>query len=248
MYNSEASKQFQFDDNYQVICIYGYHQLWAAQSILPSEDQQQVVELYDRGRQLLIFVGHRLKCLDLIEAEISTLKYKLIGETLLSTREIFRHHRFCNRSGDLVGASQWLGRLPPSIHRDLKQITQSAPLQNSFEKLVDFPTLWNNVRLGSLHRVLSIHCEEVSLYMSRLYKEYLLNNTIRKLQNISSIYIRSRTKSPMIIMTNWIPRLWVIQSSAVQLYLGQIRCILLDCIVGANYSSSLYQKPIIHFT
>lgn len=78
-----------------------------------------------------------------------------------SDGEIFWKIRTYSRAGDATAEHRWWARLSETKRKDLKHLLKNFNLAPAFDRLLDFPGLWPPIRLGTLHRLLALHCDEV---------------------------------------------------------------------------------------
>lgn len=69
----------------------------------------------------------------------------------------------CTKLGDDSGEREWWSRLTKGKDQDLHQLIRHPQFCQAFDKLLVFPGLWTGLQLGSLHRFLSLKCDEVCI-------------------------------------------------------------------------------------
>lgn len=57
--------------------------------------------------------------------------------------------------------SSWWARLSKSKQRDLRQLLKVDAFREVLLRLTDFPGMWEPLEIGSLHRLLTMRCDEV---------------------------------------------------------------------------------------
>ncbi|EXJ72782.1 uncharacterized protein A1O5_03929 [Cladophialophora psammophila CBS 110553] len=171
--------------------LHGRHRLAACQIVMPPPDQWWGVDFYLKEQ-----IPSRLQFEHLIQYE-NTQPY--------SDGIIFRE--ICQRRGDDPEQCQlWLTRLAanPSKIRDLRQLLRQQrlfPLVDAFVSLFPLEGLWQDFRLGTFHRILTLRCtEELTEYLRHIKRtwEFLLGDapfyvdayTIRCLEGRSPHYSR----------------------------------------------------------
>ena len=88
---------------------------------------------------------------------------KYENERPFSDGEIFRSIRLYARSGDTDKENKWWARLSTSKRKDVRQLLKNPRFTSAFDKLVDKRGLWTSLHLGTLHRFLTLRCEEVGI-------------------------------------------------------------------------------------
>ena len=83
--------------------------------------------------------------------------------------DVYRNIRQCQALKDETGRQHWLAKLSESKRKDFIQMDTRAvknPAMNSFvaalDRLLPFAGLWVDYMFGCFHRLLSMHCLEVS--------------------------------------------------------------------------------------
>ena len=78
--------------------------------------------------------------------------------------DIYRNIVAARRVGDEALAGRWLGRLNPSLRKDLQLFLKKkdgyADLRSALNSLLPFPGLWPSFKLGCLRRIFNIHQPE----------------------------------------------------------------------------------------
>jgi Protein of unknown function (DUF3723) len=80
--------------------------------------------------------------------------------------EIYRKIRLYQPS-DEAGEDRWLARLTPGKTKCFSQLERRPELCAAFDRLLPITGLWAGMRLGTLHKLLALHCDEVSQPASR---------------------------------------------------------------------------------
>ncbi|OCL03052.1 hypothetical protein AOQ84DRAFT_420650 [Glonium stellatum] len=145
-----------------VDCLNGLHRTCAAKRHLDQNDQWWTVRLFSK--------------------ELSTAASKRIIEAFrneqpFSDGEIFRKMRQYHQMGDKKTENQWLARLTPTKQKDLRQLLKDKRFAAAFDELVDMQGMWDPIKLGTLHRLLSLKCDEELLnylkHVSVVWKQIL---------------------------------------------------------------------------
>lgn len=145
-------------------CLQGIHRILAASDFLHQNDRWWTVRLYSNGNLLPVNVGALAKvkkelprdiCVDIIEETLNEQQY--------SDGDIFRKIRTYHKQGDKKAETKWWARLSRTKQKDLKQLLNKASLADAFDRLTDMPGMWCSFQLGALHRLLTLHCDEVSI-------------------------------------------------------------------------------------
>ena len=155
----------------RIECLHGLHRVQAGKAYLDANDQWWTVRLYTEGLgpwgDIRVMLANSV-----IERESSIapdIVEKFGNEQAYTDGHIFRRILDYQRQRDDISERKWWARLTSSKRRDLKQLLKDKPLASAFDRLSKFPGFWKPVRLGSLHRLLTLKCDEVrSKYRSRL--------------------------------------------------------------------------------
>jgi hypothetical protein len=93
---------------------------------------------------------------------ILELRTKYSNERPFCDGDIFRHLLYFRRRADLTQQNKWLSRLSESKRKDIKKLLEKMPrLRDAFDNLLPLIGLWPALRLGTLHRILTLKCDEV---------------------------------------------------------------------------------------
>ena len=57
---------------------------------------------------------------------------------------------------------QWWARLSATKRKDLRQLMRHSGFVGAFSKLTRWPGMWVGLKLGTLHRLLTVKCDEVN--------------------------------------------------------------------------------------
>ncbi|KAF2229448.1 hypothetical protein EV356DRAFT_537224 [Viridothelium virens] len=143
----------------RLTCLHGQHRVEAAKEYLDASDRWWTVDFFDKNADPHVLVDLR--------EEYSNARAFCDGD-------IFRHLRHYQQIGDNARAGRWLARLSKSKTRDVKQlIDKDRPLCTAFDRLLPFTGLWASFRIGTLHRILTLRCEdELIHYLDRIYDQW----------------------------------------------------------------------------
>ena len=103
-----------------------------------------------------------LACEALTEEKRTVVAEEYKNEQAFSDGEIFRKIRLYHHAGSKAAADRWWVRLSYTKRKDLRQLLKDVRYANAFDALLPWPGLWNTIQLGSLHRLLTMKCDEVS--------------------------------------------------------------------------------------
>ncbi|KAF8533988.1 hypothetical protein BDD12DRAFT_758374, partial [Trichophaea hybrida] len=142
---SNSPPLFVLPDN-TVRYLHGHHRLAAAIEILPPRDQWWGVDIYLENNATSALVNY-------IENQ-----YPSSGN--ITDGEIFRNIRLSSKANDTIKEHYWWSRLTATKRRELKQLLAHFEYRAGFDKLVDIPGLWPALKLGTLHRLLPLKCDE----------------------------------------------------------------------------------------
>ena len=102
-------------------------------------------------------VSHDLK-LSLIE-EYSNQQKPSDGEIYCKIR-LYHYQRVISLE------KRWWARLTPHRRKNLKRLFQHDELTAAFDALLDVPGLWGGMRISTLHKVMTMRCDEVGRSVS----------------------------------------------------------------------------------
>ncbi len=135
--------------------LHGRHRIEAGRRFLRQSEQWWVVDLF---AEELLSPATRIA---IREADNTASRF--------SDGDVFRHLRHCQRVQDRGGKKKWLSRLSITKQRDVLQLErraekelETAEFLNAWDDLIAYPGLWPALQLGTLHRLLSLRCPEVS--------------------------------------------------------------------------------------
>ncbi|KAG0124878.1 hypothetical protein HOY82DRAFT_493588 [Tuber indicum] len=147
----------QFPDH-SIECLHGRHRVLAATKYFEPDSRWWVVDLYDKG----------------ITELQQYFQDGYANSKRISDGEIFRRIRLYNQSGQRdLERNMWC-YLSVSKRRDLRQLLATKPLRKAFDNLLQWPGLWPPIRLGTLHRLLTMRCDEACAEVVR-YLRHIRN-------------------------------------------------------------------------
>ena len=79
----------------------------------------------------------------------------------ITEAEIFFNIRLNHELSDAAKVEYGWGCLTLTKSRDLKQLISKPEYCAAFDKLLDIPGLWPILKLGALHRFLTVKCDDV---------------------------------------------------------------------------------------
>ena len=79
----------------------------------------------------------------------------------LSDGRIYLAIRRCQSTFDTLNEERWWKRFSPSKQKYLRRLLKHGPLTRAFDTLSAILGLWDGLLVGSLHKLLTLHCEEV---------------------------------------------------------------------------------------
>jgi hypothetical protein len=98
---------------------------------------------------------------DLSHSPRLRLNEEYLNEKSPSDGEIFYKIRHYNLANDEANELKWWARLTETKRKDLKQLMRDTRYASAFDSMLPWPGLWAPVKLGSLHRLLCLKCDEV---------------------------------------------------------------------------------------
>lgn len=144
-------------------CLTGQHRVRAAQKYLDANDQWWVARVYSDSMLRTIYC-HPISTdtsPDLSRSPCQRLAEEYLNEKPPSDGEIFYKIRQYHLANDEANELKWWARLTETKRKDLKQLLRDTRYANAFDSMLPWPGLWAPVKLGSLHRLLCLKCDEV---------------------------------------------------------------------------------------
>ena len=83
------------------------------------------------------------------------------NSALYTDGEAFWRIRTYHLAGNQDAERTWWARLSQTKRKDLKQLLNHQKLCEAFDRLLVFPGLWRPIKLGTLHRLHGLKCDEV---------------------------------------------------------------------------------------
>lgn len=99
---------------------------------------------------------------DLPESERVRLAEGFANERAHTDGEIFHKIRFYHGRQEADAENKWWARLTETKRKDLRQLLRDERYSRAFDLMLPWPGLWTSMKLGSLHRLLCLKCDEVS--------------------------------------------------------------------------------------
>jgi Protein of unknown function (DUF3723) len=151
----------------QVDCLHGLHRVEAAKETLrtlPLDEQLWTVHLYDDSispnDEISLIEQHGNEN----DFEDGYMMWKILLYDRAIHRDIYTNCPKLDKDEYISAKKKWWGRLEkkgPSKATDLRQILKDARFRQAFNDLLEFPGLWEDLKLGTLHRFIGIKCQEV---------------------------------------------------------------------------------------
>ncbi|KAK4982611.1 hypothetical protein LTR50_007666 [Elasticomyces elasticus] len=126
-------------------CLHGLHRVSAALQHLDENDRWWIVKLFTD---------------DLPEPDSVKISEDYLNEQPYSDGEIFWKIRHYHQSGDDRVEKKWWTRLSPTKRKDLTQLLKDERYAQAFDALLEWPGLWAPIKLGTLHRLSTLKCDE----------------------------------------------------------------------------------------
>ena len=76
--------------------------------------------------------------------------------------EIYRKIRQYHFQRNISFENRWWARLTPHRRNNLKGLLHHRELTAAFDILLDIPGLWGGMKISTLHKMMAMHCDEVS--------------------------------------------------------------------------------------
>ncbi|KAH7065100.1 hypothetical protein B0J12DRAFT_561719 [Macrophomina phaseolina] len=129
----------------RVQCLHGLHRIAAARSLLDKNDQ------WWTGADIFLDLPKDLG-IKVIEGSVNEQPY--------ADGIILRKILLYRREGNEALENKWWARLSTTKQKDLKQLLKKPLFMNALNELLDMPGLWYPIKLGTLHRLLTLRCDE----------------------------------------------------------------------------------------
>lgn len=136
--------------NVGLLCLHGFHRLYAGQRYLGPRDQWWGVNLYSKE-------GTTIALLRKLTETGSNAKPDDDGT-------IYYRLRTCQLLNDKSGVRKWKAKFHASKLRDYKQLQRQKELRKALDDLLVMPGFWPQLLFGTFHRILTMRCPEVRLH------------------------------------------------------------------------------------
>ena len=156
----------------EVQCLHGQHRLKAAEEVLAPSERWWAVDIYLDGwfsfssvhSSMIPFILSDLRT-DISHDLRNTLIDEYANEKSPSDGEVYRKIRQYQHEHNAPFQKRWWSRLSDNKAKRLRQLMSpdNVDICASFDALLPIPGLWSGMAIGSLHRVLALKCDEVSL-------------------------------------------------------------------------------------
>ncbi|KAI9855635.1 MAG: hypothetical protein M1813_009681 [Trichoglossum hirsutum] len=153
--------ELKFPLNYRLQCLHGQHRIEAGREALPLEEKWWAVDIYldDMSPELkTTLIEEYSKSIDHPDGHI----YQKICQYRSSDQNI---------PNNIFAEMRWWANLTYSKRKDLKQLLKHETFSKAFHALLVIPGLWSGLRIGSLHKIIAIKCdEEILHYLDHILK------------------------------------------------------------------------------
>ncbi|KAK6428816.1 hypothetical protein LTR95_015037 [Oleoguttula sp. CCFEE 5521] len=129
----------------RVRCLTGLHRIRAAERYLAPNDQWWIARIYTS---------------DTDDQTRRQLAEEYSNERAHGDGEILHKIRSCHKRGDRDNENKWLARLTESKRKDLRQLLRDHRFAAALDDLLPWFGLWQPIQLGTLHRLLTMKCDE----------------------------------------------------------------------------------------
>lgn len=102
-----------------------------------------------------------LTLLDFARKTCGAIAEQYVNEQAYDGGYIFLKIRLYHLRGHEDEENRWWARLSKTKQKDLQQLLKNPHYRSVFDSLLPWPGLWQSVKLGSLHRLLTMKCDEV---------------------------------------------------------------------------------------
>ena len=154
----------------QVQCLHGLHRIKVGGELLPPSDRWWTVDLYlDGMNSLLAVLGEEnltLALLDIGQELRTTLIEEYSNERTPGDGEIYRKLRQYQGEHNSRFQNRWWSWLSLNKSNRLRQLFKHVELSAAFDALLGIPGLWGGMRIGMVHKVMGLKCDEVGVLLS----------------------------------------------------------------------------------
>ncbi|KAF2825068.1 hypothetical protein CC86DRAFT_246297, partial [Ophiobolus disseminans] len=174
----------QFPPGVRLRCLHGVDRLAAARRVLQPEDRRWVVDLYLAGTSLLI-LNLRLALVDSYSNE----KEPHDGEFYTKIRQY-------QQSGNTCLEEIWWARLLAlgiQKKKNLTRILRSKVYLSAFDCQIGLPGLRRGMKLGTMHTILSMKCDEENVrYLRYVHETWaaILSHDATAMQRLDSFTVK----------------------------------------------------------
>ncbi|KAH7330033.1 hypothetical protein BKA65DRAFT_404486, partial [Rhexocercosporidium sp. MPI-PUGE-AT-0058] len=154
--NTDPHPELKFPVGSQLHCLHGRHRIQAARESLKPRDSWWTVDLY------LADADHKLK---------TALIEEYANEKPPSAGAIYCKIYKYRQERDLYSEGRWRSRLSKNDTRCLKQLSRHPDLKAAFDDLLDLPGLWEDMRISTLSKVISMGCKENAVHYLKGIKD-----------------------------------------------------------------------------
>lgn len=150
-----------FWPGFQLECLHGKHRIKAAKDVLLLSDAWWIVDFYSSSKSDVCIIIVITREADLSTELRTTLIEEYANESRPSDGEVYIKIRkyYALRQFDLE--ARWWSRLSTTKTKNLKQLLKHCDIAAAFDSLAETPALLEAMRLGSMHKILAIRCDEV---------------------------------------------------------------------------------------
>lgn len=157
-----------FRESEHVVALHGQHRIEAARKFFHQDSRWRVVDIYSS---------------ELDDEAMLSLREEHQNARNFSDGDIFRHIQHYELTHNESQVSKWQARLSKSKLKDVKILAARYPsVMGRLDALLPLVGLWASLQLGTLHRLLSLNCEEIRacrLHFSPLTTDHIARNCIR---------------------------------------------------------------------
>ncbi|KAH0542481.1 hypothetical protein FGG08_003152 [Glutinoglossum americanum] len=145
--------------NYQLECLHGQHRILAGKKYLEEEYVGEEEELWWTVKLYLKGSLSKDACIRIQEQHPNSQP--------VSDGEIFQKIRYYHKQDNVQAEGKWWARLSDTKQKDVKQLLKMEEFVLVLDELLEIPGLWSTVKLGTLHRFLTLKCDEEMLHFLR---------------------------------------------------------------------------------
>lgn len=160
--------QLNFPEGYQLQCLHGRHRIQAAKEHLKMEDAWWVVDLYLEGFPPAKDIRNQFGNFNTCTIGMGTDAQRALREEYdnslnVSDGTIYANVREHQQKGNVLAEKRWWARLSEVKRKELCQLLRDKSYTKRFDALLSIPGMRPGMRLGAIHKIMRMRCDQVRL-------------------------------------------------------------------------------------